>query len=342
MELATRPLVSILIPAHNAEATIAETLHSAIAQTWARKEIIVIDDGSTDRTAEVARRYAAKGVRVVSTENRGMCAALNLAYSLSEGEYIQELDADDILAADKIERQFAALRPGDSKRLLLSSAWAPFFHRTRRSRFVENSLCEDLSPTEWLLRKMTENAHMQNATWLVSRELAAAAGPWDTGLHYDQDGEYFARVVRASEGTRFVPGTGVFYRASGAGSISHIGNSDRKKESLLLSMKLHIEYLRSLEESERIRRACVMYLQNWYGAFYPTRMDLAAELQTLAEQFDGHLETPRLTWKYAWLEPLVGLDMAKKTQDKMCDLKNSCIRRLDRALWKLEPARRPS
>ena len=52
---------------------------------------------------------------------------------------------------------------------------------------------------------MSENLHMQNATWLVSRELAEAAGPWDTRLHYDQDGEYFARVVLASEGTRFVP-----------------------------------------------------------------------------------------------------------------------------------------
>ena len=93
-----------------------------------------------------------------------------------------------------------------------------------------NSLCQDLSPVEWLLRKMNDNVHMQNATWLVSRELAEAAGPWDESLHYDQDGEYFARVVLASEGTRFVPGTGVFYRVSSASTrISHIGNSNRKK-----------------------------------------------------------------------------------------------------------------
>ena len=49
---------------------------------------------------------------------------------------------------------------------------------------------------------------MQNATWLVSRELAEAAGPWDEQLHYDQDGEYFDRVLLISEGVRFVPGTG--------------------------------------------------------------------------------------------------------------------------------------
>ena len=66
-----KPLVSILIPAYNAEKWIAETIRSVIAQTWQRKEIIVIDDGSTDRTAEVARRFASKEVTVVSTENQG-------------------------------------------------------------------------------------------------------------------------------------------------------------------------------------------------------------------------------------------------------------------------------
>ena len=63
---------------------------------------------------------------------------------------------------------------------------------------------------------------MQNATWLVSREIAEAAGPWDASLQYDQDGEYFARVVLASEGTRFVPEGRVFYRVSDGNRISFI------------------------------------------------------------------------------------------------------------------------
>ena len=192
------------------------------------------------------------------------------------------MDADDLLAPDKIERQLGALREGDSRRILLSSPWAPFYYRTRNARFVQNSLCQDLSPVEWLLRKMSEGVHMQNATWLVSRELAEAAGPWDTRLDYDQDGEFFCRVLLASEGTRFVPGTGIYYRASGPNSISFIGNSDKKKDSLLLSMKLHIQYLRSLEDSERVRKACLAYLQIWYPIFYPERPDIVAELQDLA------------------------------------------------------------
>jgi glycosyltransferase involved in cell wall biosynthesis len=147
-----KPLISILVPAYNSEDTIADTIHSAIAQTWPRKEIIVVDDGSRDRTAELARRFTSKNVAVVSTENRGAAAARNHALQLSQGDYIQWLDADDILAPDKIERQLAALRADDSKRILLSSLWAPFYYRTRHASFVHNSLCQDLSPVEWLLR----------------------------------------------------------------------------------------------------------------------------------------------------------------------------------------------
>ena len=331
-----KPLVSILIPAYNAEELLAYTLQSAIAQTWQRKEIIVIDDGSTDRTAEVARRFASKDVKVVSTANQGLSAAVNHAYKLSQGDYIQELDADDLLAPDKIEKQLAALREGDSKRILLSSPWAYFYFRTRRARFVRNALWEDLSPAEWLLRKMGQNLHMQNATWLVSRELAEAAGPWDTSLRYDQDGEYFCRVLLVSEGTRFVPEGRVFYRASGGGRISFIGDSDSKKESLLHSMRMHIQSLRSLEDSERVRRACLTYLQNWYHHFYPDRQDLVAELQKLAAELQGQLEPAHLRWKFAWMKPVFGWSAAKWAQNVLPEAKASLVRRWDKAMFDLE------
>src|SRR5580692_5694215 len=110
-----KPLVSILIPAYNAEKWLGYTLKSAVAQTWQRKEIIVVDDGSTDGTAELAKRFASKDVKVVSTPNQGLSGAVNHAIQLSQGDYIQELDSDDLLSPDKIETQLAGLREGDSK-----------------------------------------------------------------------------------------------------------------------------------------------------------------------------------------------------------------------------------
>jgi hypothetical protein len=255
---------------------------------------------------------------------------------LSQGDYIQWLDADDLLAPDKIERQLAALRETDGKRILLSSKWAWFNYRTHRARFIATPLWQDLSPVEWLLRKMGNNLHMQTATWLTSRELAEAAGPWDTRLLSDDDGEYFCRVLLASKGTRFVPEGRVFYRITQSSRLSHVGASDRKKDALLVSMKLHVQYLRSLEDSERVRNACLTYLQNWYDNFYPERPDVVAELQALAAQLQGRLEVPKLRWKYAWVRPLFGWGAAKWAQRALPQLKASLIRDWDKAMYRLE------
>jgi glycosyltransferase involved in cell wall biosynthesis len=328
-----KPLVSILIPAYNAEEFIADAIRSAIAQTWRHKEIIVVDDGSTDGTAEVARGFASKNVVVVSKENQGAATARNRAFQLSQGEYIQWLDADDLLAPDKIERQFAALCEGDGERTLLSSSWAHFYYRTKRARFIPTSLWQDLMPVEWILRKLGEGQHMQTATWLTSRELAEAAGPWDLRLHVDDDGEYFCRVLLASEGIRFSPEARVYYRVTPSSRVSHIGVSDKKKDAMVISMKLQIQYLRSLEESARVQKACLAYMQNLYVNFYPERPDLMAELQALAAELGGRLEEPRLRWKYAWIKPILGFNAAKRAQMTLPLLKTSLLRRWDKAMY---------
>jgi glycosyltransferase involved in cell wall biosynthesis len=331
-----KPLVSIIIPAYNAQEWIADAIQSAVGQSWPRKEIIVVDDGSRDRTAEVARRFASKEVAVVSTKNQGAAAARNHGLQLSQGHYIQWLDADDLLAPDKIERQLGALRQLEDARILLSSSWAYFNYRTERARFVTTTLWHDLSPVEWLLRKLGENLHMQTATWLTSRELAEAAGPWDTRLLSDDDGEYFCRVLVASKGTRFVPEARVFYRITPSGRLSQIGASDRKKDAMLIGMKLHIQYLRSLEDSQRVRKACLVYLQTWYDNFYPERPDIVAELQSLAGELQGRLEEPHLRWKYAWMKPMFGWKAAKWAQMALPQLKASCLRQCDKAMYRFE------
>jgi len=134
---------------------------------------------------------------------------------------------------------------------------------------VPTALWCDLASVEWLIRKIGQNLQMPPATWLVSRELTHAAGSWDTRLSFDDDGEYFSRVVLASDAIRFVPEAKAFYRVSGSGSLSDFDQSPGKLASLFLSMQLHIGYLRALEESERTRAACLNYLQRRFFRFYP-------------------------------------------------------------------------
>src|SRR5262249_43048990 len=129
------PLVSILIPAYNAQDWIADTIRSAIAQTWTKKEIIVVVDGSTDETLRIAQRFASKTVAVVSQPNQGAAAARNKAFSICQGNFIQWLDADDLLSPNKISSQMARTDEARRKRALLSSGWAYFAYRPQRARF---------------------------------------------------------------------------------------------------------------------------------------------------------------------------------------------------------------
>jgi glycosyltransferase involved in cell wall biosynthesis len=331
-----RPLVSILIPAYNAQAWISDTLRSALAQTWEPKEIIVVDDGSTDRTLAIARRFESSQLRVVTQKNQGAAAARNTALALSKGDFIQYLDADDLMAPDKIARQMEALGPCQSTRILLSGSWGRFLYRYYRTQFIPSALGCDLSPAEWLTRKMQLNLYMQTATWLVSRELAEAAGPWDTRLLGDDDGEYFCRVLLACDGVQFVPEAKVYYRTAGPNSLSYIGDSDRKMVAQLCSMELHIRYIRSLEDSQRVREACVTYLQNWVYFFYPDREDLVKRVEEIAESLGGKLQLPTLSWKAVWISALFGRQRARRVQVFLGRIKWSLGRLWDGFLFQLD------
>ena len=106
-----QPLVSILIPAYNAQAWLGEAVRSALNQTWPRTEIILVDDGSTDQTLAVARQFESPRVKVLSHPNQGASVTRNRALSLAQGDFIQWLDADDFLAPDKLALQLAAISP---------------------------------------------------------------------------------------------------------------------------------------------------------------------------------------------------------------------------------------
>lgn len=102
LEMAT-PRVSVLIPAYNRANYLPETLASALAQTYSELEIIVVDDGSTDATAQVVRAVADTRVRYIYQNNRGVSAALNTAWRAARGEFVAMLGSDDVFLPKQIE-----------------------------------------------------------------------------------------------------------------------------------------------------------------------------------------------------------------------------------------------
>jgi hypothetical protein len=165
-----------------------------------------------------------------------------------------------------------------------------------------------------MIRKMTDNVYMQTSAWLVTRELTEAAGPWDTRLLGDDDGEYFGRVLARADAVRFVRGAKVFYRRSGFNSLSAIGMSTEKMNADFQSVCLQIGYLRSRQDDERVRSACVAYLQHSVEHYFPARLDLITKAQMLAEELGGRVTIPRFSWKYAWLHSTFGPTAAKRGQ----------------------------
>jgi len=102
-------LVSIIIPCYNAEKYISESIESAINQTYKNCEVIVINDGSTDSSLQIIKNYHAR-VEIIDQPNQGGCAARNRGINSAKGEYIQFLDADDILSPECIEKKLLELK----------------------------------------------------------------------------------------------------------------------------------------------------------------------------------------------------------------------------------------
>lgn len=300
-------LVSILIPAYRAERFVAETIRSALDQTWPRKEIVVVDDGSPDGTYEVARRFESANVKVVRQQNGGAPNARNHAYRLAQGTYIQWLDADDLLHPDKIRLQLQGAQDGLTSRTLLTAAWGKFFTDVRRASFEPDALWQDSSGVDWIIARFEQNAWMNPAVWLVSRWLTEAAGPWDSRLARsgDDDGEYVCRIAAASDRVRFVRDAIAYYRIGTVGSLNwNMETRTEVLDSLLLSIRLSLRHLLAIEDSARTRKAASRHLESFSSYFYGADERYGKHLSELGASV-GHAFRPVLpSWKYrpfAWI-----------------------------------------
>jgi glycosyltransferase involved in cell wall biosynthesis len=108
-ELSSMPLISVIIPAYNAERTLAETLQSVLEQTIQEFEILVVDDGSGDRTPEIAQSFGDPRIQVLRGNRGGASQARNRGITAAQGEFLAFLDADDLWTADKLQSQLDAL-----------------------------------------------------------------------------------------------------------------------------------------------------------------------------------------------------------------------------------------
>jgi glycosyltransferase involved in cell wall biosynthesis len=212
------PLVSVIIPAFNAAPWIRESVNSVILQTYGKLEIIVVDDGSTDNTAVLLGEFSDPRIHVIRQPQSGAAAARNTGLSIAVGDYIQFLDADDLLSAEKIELQVHELgvRP---PRSVASCEWMRLDTQGIHS-VPERSAWRLEEPIEWLISSLSGGGMMQPAAWLVPRAVIEATGLWNESLTLHDDGEYFARVLTNTKQNVFVEKARVIYRSNPSGLSS--------------------------------------------------------------------------------------------------------------------------
>jgi glycosyltransferase involved in cell wall biosynthesis len=305
-------LVSILIPCYNAEAWLAQTLESALTQTWSPTEIIVVDDGSKDNSLAIAKAFEPRGVKVITQPNQGASTARNRAFQESQGHFIQYLDADDLLAPDKIERQVQRLA-GSNSNCVAAGEWARFYTTPSEALFIPQPLWVDMAPVEWLICAANGGWMMHPAAWLVPRPIAEKAGFWNESLSLDDDGEYFCRVVLASEGVKFCQGAKTYYRSGLPSSLSG-SKSTAAYQSAFESIELSTQALLSRENSPRTRHACATKLQRFIYEVYPDVPELRKNAEMKVQQLGGSKSKPNGGPMFQLLSQIVGWQQAKRIQ----------------------------
>jgi glycosyltransferase involved in cell wall biosynthesis len=245
LQTPTQPLVSIIIPAYNYGHLIGQTLDSLHAQTYADWECVVVDDGSTDDTAEVVAGYAERDARFryVRQENGRQAAARNTGLRSCAGEYIQFLDADDMIEDEKLARQVEYLESRPDVDIVYSGV-RYFSDEDRGERTLSRRYSVWDDGESWMpevsgrgnevLFKLLRNNIMVVNSPLVRRRVVESVGDFDVALPPVEDWDYWMRCAAKGCCFSYVDGDGVRALVRSHGLSSSLDGRRMMRATLLM------------------------------------------------------------------------------------------------------------
>lgn len=304
--------VSVIIPCYNAARYIGETLESVRRQTWPDLEVIVVDDGSKDDSSGVIEAFGGLDLVLIRQSNRGQTAALNVGLAHATGDYIQYLDADDLIDPEKIEIQVRRL--GGAPRAVASGRWGRFYGRPEDTRFEVENVSRDMDSLDWLVESRAGGLGMMfPALWLVPMAIARAAGPWREDLTLNNDAEYFTRVLLAADRVLYCEGARCRYRSGLPGSLS-----GRKSPAHWASQEKVIalcqQRVLAKDDGERARRGFSLSWQHLAHSCYPYDRSLAERALARAQALHPDTVLPRGGATFMILSRLIGWRAARRLQ----------------------------
>jgi glycosyltransferase involved in cell wall biosynthesis len=187
-----KPLVSVITPAYNAERYIAETIDSVLGQTYVNWELIVINDGSTDKTGEIARSYRDPRIRYIEQENRGIAKTRNRLLKESKGEYITFLDSDDIYLPQKVEEEADFLETHPE----YAAAYCDlrYFFDKEPGKLYRHTYT---FPSGDVFKELLKRQFITNTTLMIRRLVIEKLGLFNEATREVEDWSYFLKMAWA-------------------------------------------------------------------------------------------------------------------------------------------------
>jgi glycosyltransferase involved in cell wall biosynthesis len=298
------PLVSILIPCYNAEAWVRQSVESALAQTYPNKEVIVVDDGSTDGSLAVLRTFG-DAIHLVTGPNQGGNVARNRLLALSKGKWLSYLDADDYLRPEKVARQMQLVLSRDD----LDVVYSPLITRNE-STGVELVLA--IPEKEDALYNYLSWGPFSTNSVLLRRAAVAEAGGWKESQKVCQEHELISRLIVC--GCRFalldVPDT--VYRFHGNHTVSTRSPETVIRQRMMLTDRV-ADYLQTTGQMNPFRRGALARsrLEAARSMYYVDR-PYARKLMRQALKDSPIPPSPAAPRTYRLALSLLGFDMAER------------------------------
>ncbi|MBD1853047.1 glycosyltransferase [Leptolyngbya sp. FACHB-711] len=215
------PLISIVIPAYNAEATIQRTIQSVLIQTYTYFELLIVDDESKDATLEIAKRFSDPRIKVFSCEHAGSSATRNRGIEQASGDYIALLDADDVWTPKKLELQLHALQTHPEAAVAYS--WTDYIDEA--DRFYRKG-CHAKHSGNVYAKLLLMNFIENGSNTLICKRAFSEIGNFDASLSNSQDWDMWLRLA-AHYSFVCVPQVQVLYRISPGSASTNVKGIER-------------------------------------------------------------------------------------------------------------------
>jgi GT2 family glycosyltransferase len=289
--------VSILIPCYNAEPWIAKAIESGLAQTWASKEVIVVDDGSTDGSLDEIQKFDGQ-IRWETGPNQGGNRARNRLTELAQGEWLQYLDADDYLLPDKIANQLVELGSNPDADVIFSPVTMEYMDGSECRREVSSI---PLPHDPWVLLARWYLRQTGGALW--RKDALLAVGGWKEDQPCCQEHELYLRLMMAGKRFVYSADEGAIYRQlQGSVSTRDISEVHRQRlqieaqaeDFLRRTTQLTADRLKAINDARfEIARAVGVYDTSFASEIAETIVDSQPDFKP-----DGH--SAPLTYKVAY------------------------------------------